>query len=764
MYTLKRIHLPLFVNTLLLVTVVAFCPFRVNAQTRYKPVQKTTGSNIDKKAIVRDLTLYPLTESGTANFIAAISACSLPIITRPVAGAVVGTYSYAFSDNRRDVNNQLFVSDVAPVLISRERNAPRLIGNHYSFTPQQALNTALLARIEPFQVHQSKIIVYPGANFQNMADRSTIFTRGFNAVAESVPDPTTLSGNRGVYLGAYYELADERANQLGPNDPSYQWLKEAGNQSNPRFIDNEVAGKAFGRHVYSSLLNNPGWSNGEGILAFCPDFEIHQANPRSGAHVTDQWRNMVGYFMEGTKEGALAAGKTPPLFIPYDHANMTPASLNAYDQEQPQSGVFYDEGNGVYNIFQPEVGVPVYMHPTLLEPPLRGTTRAAPMNANGPLGQYIKNNPSAMGSQEYMHYTGDDQTYFQKNSDGSFIVDEQNGRKTLRWRTDGRRTMAFGQVADIVGANPPYYNGEYFDLVYETYERIAQAVTAQYFRAGGKHLPLSTDRQPGWEHLKLQQWFRFDREFKSPERLPSINPATGQPYDQILLNKQQLYAPMLARDVMIQYILRDVLRFWMEGQGTIVTQGQNKVDIYPDRTAERAPQSIGSIEVVSNALYRASRFDYLHDANTPWRLICPRFWIKNNLPGKSWYDRLESFEKKPLLLGGIVPNHNGKTKLWMLWSYPAQDVEKKTEVLVWVDKNDGAGPVTPAYRLLLSGRSTGLDDWVVPPGVASAEPKHIKFQFTDMTGEKQTWTGDYRIPVLYGNDGPNPPAVTSITE
>ncbi|GAB4044097.1 hypothetical protein [Spirosoma jeollabukense] len=715
--------------------------YAAQAQTRYKPVKKVTGSTTDFKAMQRDLTTYPLTSAGNTAFNSAVAANSLPVVDRPIAGAVVGKYSYDFALSGSDYNGHPFVTTTAPVLVDAPRSAPRPLGNYFPLDPQTAQNTVLLRRLPTTTVPSSKIVVYAGPNFTNTDDRSAILTRGFNAVAENVQDRTTITGTRGNYLiqgNGYRAIGGSLANNFGISMSTEARNALRDYADHGYYINNAEAGLLFGQAVWNDK-KGPDWStNSNGAFAFSPDFEDLTS---AGGYDEAQWRNMVGYMMAGVKSQANADGKPTPWFLPYDWGTLTNYSLQTRSRDQGTSP--YTELPSPI-AYDPEPGVPFYFSYAAIGGAFGGGTKLAPIGANNPLAQYAKANPSAAGSVEYMRNTWDDQTFFKKNGNGQPLTRTVSGSSVplLVYRDDARTATIYGQSTDILGLGQ-YGGSEATNFIYLTYERIQQAITDLYFRAGGKHLPMSTDRQAGWENLKLEQWFRFDTEFKNEEQ------AVGPHGD---LNSRPLNPDFVEGDAIAHYLLRDVLRTWGASEPTL-TQGQLGTTSLGNGVGGK-----GSVETFSKAIERASQLNFLTD--TPWRLVCPRYLIRNQAEGWSWYDPNEAFEKKPIVFGGIVPSYGSKSYLWMYWRYPMQDVDQSTEMVCWVDK--GSGPVTGAYRLVLRGRKTGLDYWEVPAAVATAEPQHIKFQFTDLTGVKQTWTGDYRIPVQYTNH-PTPPTPVSIT-
>ncbi|QKZ15186.1 hypothetical protein [Spirosoma sp. KUDC1026] len=652
-------------------------------------------------------------------------------------------FTYNFTTSGSDFNGTPFVKTPAPRLTPVVQSRPRARGNNYDFPLQTALNTVLFGRIPAFQVADGMIVVYAGVQFNDVSLRPLVTSRGYNAVGDNMPDRTTIS-DRGVYLlASLFDQAQSLVdyyNQYDPGNPNKSWLADwAG--PNHYLIDNQNAARELGALMQSTFSQGE-WAavNGKGPLALNPDFEVNNANPRSGNSRETQHQNMVGYVMEGAKIRAQQNGQPAPLLIPYDWSYLSPFHLIRFEGDQPASGPYYDNGGNALAMSDHEPGVPAYLNHNFLSPVFLGGSKNAPIAANTPMAQYIKNTPgSAAGSAEYFHYTYDDQSFFQKDADGNYLTEQFQGKTVLVYRTDSRTTTIMGQSAHILGSTQ-YGKGEAFDLVYECYERVAVAIADYKTRAGGVHLPTSAMRQSGWENLKLMQWWRYDREFKDLEKIPA-----GQSYDVTELNTEPLNPHALEGDVIAQYWLRDILRPWMGPQKSIdLGQNYDAAPGFPERSRAK-----GAYEVFSKALQRCSVFNWVKSVPHQW--VIPRYLIKNqNLRP----DVNERFEKKPLVFSLIVPNYNGKTYLLTYGRYVAQDVDRSTGMRIWLDK--GTGPIGNSYAITLTGRDTFLDVWEVPSEWATAQPAHVKYQFTDMTGEKQTWSGDYRQPVIYSNH-PTPP-------
>lgn len=667
-------------------------------------------------------------------------------------------FSYSFSRTGTDFGGRSFVSTPAPILTAVAQTAPRLLGNAYAFPRQTALNVFLPERHPVFALDPSWIVVYAGPGFAQQSDRAPIIGRGYNAVAENVPNRGLISRTRlALLVPGNYDQANSVADSLAqsnPNDPRIPWLRGWKGSGNTHYlIDNQAAGQAFGARAYSDFQNGD-WTNGEALLGITPNFEVYTASPQSGNDAETQWRNMDAYFMQGVKQAAEAQSRTVPALIMYDWATMCHFSIKLKSRDQTSSGVYDEEGYTVN--YDPELGIPFYFSYSAIGDAFKGGSKSAPMGANNAYAQYVKANPSYAGSAEYMRNTWDEETLWQKNSDGSFKTRTVNGVTLLVARTDARRTTIDGEVTDLMGAG--YYSvGEGDNFLYLTYERIQQAIVDTFFRSGGKHLSKSTDRQTGWENLKLEQWARHETEFKQGNEVtkpdntgPSINPATGQAYDVDALNHRPLNADFVERDIIAHLLLgRELYRFWMEPQPELAGQG----------AANANTHSRASHEVAQVAMQRVAMMNWIR--HNEHQYIIPQYLIRNMGRDRSWYDPSYEFEKNAILFGLLCAaraDQNNKPWFVFVASFPPQDVDQNTDgVYWWVDGSGNA--ITTGYRFRMAGRKTFLDDHEVPAAVASLSPSRFRVQYTDMTGEKHTKTGDYRDAKITVH--PTPPGTTN---
>ena len=666
--------------------------------------------------------------------------------------------SYSFSQAGQDFAGHAFVDTPAPALTAVVQRKPRLTGNAYAFARQSALNTFLSRRHPAFTA--PFLVVYAGPGFAQQTERDAILTRGYNLVAENVPNRGLLSRTRiAPLLPGGYDQAQAVADSLPSGDARKSWLSDWKGSGNTHYLmDNPAAAQAFGKRVYQDYQNID-WSNGSPLFGITPNFEVYTANPNSGNPVEVQWRNMDGYFMQGFRQAFLddlaakGDGRTLPVLILYDWATMCHYSIKLKSKNQTSTGTYDEEGYSVN--YTPEVGVPFYFSYAAIGDNFKGGSATAPLNANNPYSLYAKAYGAYAGSAEYMRNTWPEtESFWQKNNDGTLKTRVVNGVTLLVPRTDAFQTTINGEACPILGAG--YYSvGEGDNFLYLAHERRQQAIVDTYFRAGSKHLSISTDRQTGWENLKLVQWARFEAEFKQHNEVQtpdgtglSTNPATGVAYVEEDLNHRPLPGFFIEGDLMMAYFYgRDMYRFWMEPQPELSTQG----------AANTNSHTRAAHEMAQVAMNRLTQFAWIRQ--NEFQYILPAYLIRNLGRDRSWYDPNEEFEKKIDFVGGLCDarsDRNDKPYFFFGAQYLAQEVDAHTDVLYWWV--DGAGnALTDAYQIRLNGRVLVADDHEVPALVAGLSPSRFRRQFTDMTGEKHTHTGDYRDAKITVH--PTPPAL-----
>ncbi|GAB2582560.1 hypothetical protein [Spirosoma areae] len=686
--------------------------FLTSAQVVYQPVSATVSGTVVKKIVARNKSIYPLTPTGNTAFLTAVNTGTLPLKAVPAEGSIVGRYTYAFSDSRQDYLNRAVQSAPAPVLADGVRTVPRLVGNYYPMAPQTALNTALYKRFPAFTPHASKVIIYPGGLFNDASDNA-LTSRGWTHTSESahwIDGQTYPTQYRRALELANYAAAYNAAQTLPNSDPRKQKLLDwAGPlpafEGNHLFIDDEETAKLYAQFWWNTFKQND-WK-GAGVDYFSVNHEIFVERQGTGLSYYQQWFRQIGWLTKEIIRLAALEGVTLKSGMS-DFGNLT--HLAPY---------FFDDND-------PATGYPKYMSYGYIHEPYRGSSQSAPMGTPSDIGQLVKEGKAFTGVGSYVQHTFDEQSLFEKNTNGTYKIGSDGG---LIWRTDVRNTTITGQTTVL-------YNEDAYKSQLKFYGIFARYCANQFFRAGGVHLPLSTDRQTGFENVRLLRQFRLDAEAESGIT-PQGTGTTQQQYD--LLNERPLNPDWTEADAMGMYLFNDYLRGWM------ATQPKSNLG------SSTIAHSRASVEMYSKGFHRASQLNWIFD--TPWRLVQPKLWIKNQGIVSS-VDPNEQFYRKPIITGGIATK-DGKPTLWLYWWWPCQDVDRYTDVTVWVDK--GAGAVSPGYRIRLKGRKAGLEYWRLPDAAAGLAPRDIYFQFKSLLGEKITWRGDYREARITSH--PTPPAI-----
>jgi hypothetical protein len=617
-------------------------------------------------------------------------------------------------------SSRFVVTQAAPRLKRTGRTQTRPTGDYYSFKPQLARNTVLLSRVPPFRLHPSMTLIYPGPTFQNQADNQ-FFSRGFTHYAESAPNGRFVPGRGSQLMGGLYDNALVAANALPDNDPRKPWLLAwfavGGDRNRHHFIDNEAAARYFGYYMYDSMQFDVVQPDGKRVRvteSYSPDFETGTPSPRSKNPFDTQWVNMVGWFCYGMADRAKELGQPVPMAIMYDWNWIGLNTLTAWDDVQVTDGSYPD----------PEPGMPRYLNRAFISGAFAGGTKAEPVGNQTNIANYLRAFGGAAGQAQYMRYTWDDATFFETNADGSYRRDEAGD---LVYRTAMRDIRLYGSPTKT-GPN------EAFQYVEKIYERVQQLLNTNYYLSGGKHYWKTTDRQPGLEKIRRQFWFRFDTEYAAP------------PDATIDWNARPIDPTFGENDAIRMYVLADVIRGWAAPQPLLRGQGAPN--------AKGASQPLGVFELMTNGFYRAStELDWTKD--NAWTIVNPRFWMKEQGTGER-PNPDEHFAKKPIIIGGICPartDQQNKPYAWLYWEYPTQEANERRAFSWWIDNGRQR---TPAYRQVWVGRHASIESVQLPDWCATAEPKHVYFQFVDQLGHTQTWRGDYRQPRI--RQHPTPPA------
>ncbi|GAB3961221.1 hypothetical protein GCM10028805_60180 [Spirosoma harenae] len=678
-----------------------------------QPLETVTLSSTGvKKVVRRDTLIYPRNPAGNSAFLQAVNTGTLVTKPLPSEGSIVGRYSYSFFDSRKDWLNHNVVSSVAPVLADGPRTVPRLTGNYYSFAPQTALNTISWNRFPQFNAHSSKVIIYPGGLYSNTSDNGFL-SRGWTHVAESakwdVDQPYPTQYRRALEM-ANYQAAYNAAQSLDSGDPRKQQLLDWAGPL-PAFegthvlISNEEAAKLYAQYWYNTF-KQADWA-GAGVDYFSVNHEVYSERSGTGLTAYQQWYRQVGWITKEINRLAALEGKFMPSGLT-DHGNLA------------HPAPYFFEG------FNATIGLPEYYEVDKIQEPFRGSSQSAPMGAPSDLGAMVRDGKAFTGVGSYVQHTFDDHSLYKKNSNGSYKLDSLGG---LIWNDSVRTATITGQSAVI-------YNQDAFQSQLKFYGMYARFCANQYFRAGGVHLPRSDIRQPGFENVRFSSQFRLDTEVTS-----GMSPeSTGLTEEQFAtLNSRPLNPDWTEGHAIAMYLFTDYIRGWMETQPKSALGSNN------------GGKSRASAEIYTKGFHRASQLNWIF--STPWTLIQPKFWIfKQGIT--SGPDADEQFYRKPILVGGLATK-DGKPTIWINGWWPSQDVNKYTDVVIWIDK--GAGQKSPGYRIRLKGRKPFLEYWQLPDAMAGAQPKDVYFQFRTLLGELVTWRGDYREAKITSH--PTPPTV-----
>lgn len=615
--------------------------------------------------------------------------------------------SYTFSRAGQDFAGHSFLTTPAPILTARvDQTKPRLLGNNYVFAPQMAFNTSLFSRLPAFSIHASKTTIYPGGLWSDPND-NTLQSRGWSHMSGSTRIPSNDSRTyKKAVEQAFYVAAKNAATRIGSSNPSYQKLLDWCGpfddfHGEHILIDTEDACKEYAYDWYLILksLGN--------VESFSINHEVYTTRD-NGVNGYVQWYQQVGWIAKWIIYYARQDGDTTMKCCFTDWGNIAQIRVQDWDMLASQ----WKPDDGLSN-------VPAYMHYSLVSEPYGGGSANAPLGENSTIAQICKAGNGIPGLQSYMKHTWDDQTFFVESSPGAKALDN-NGN--LIYRTDQRNVTLYNQDTVIVPTDGK-------ECAEQLYIFAARLVTNWFFRSGGKHLALSTDRQTGWESLQLSSAFRLDGEWPGDFPGVSIDQTNARPLNKDLT---EFHATLM-------YMESDYIRGWMVTQ-EVTAMGAD---------ADPLSKTRGSAEIYTKAWQRASQLNWIFD--TPYQLLQPRHWIfQQGGTGPSNPD--EQFYRKPFLQGGYAKNYQGQPALFFYGCYVCQDVNQHTDMIIWGDTGTAQ---TPAYTIRLDGRKTFIDWWFLPSQFINLNPAQIFVQFVDMTGTKQTWDMDYRTAKITNH--PIPP-------
>lgn len=614
--------------------------------------------------------------------------------------------TYSFYKAGTDFKGTTFVSAPAPSLLPVTQNKPRVTGNDFPFIPQATLNTALFKRIPKFNPHSSKILIYPGGLY-NDAEDNDLIGRGWTHVSESTSWPGVYPTNlkRAIEM-ANYAAAKNAADSLPSGDYRKQKLYDWSTlnpafEGNHLFIDDEETCKLYAKYWWATF-KQPDWTGG-GVEYFSVNHEVWVA--RNPDNYVMEWYNQVGWITKAIIAEALADGVT------------LKSGMTDWGNLSHVSPYFFDDNDSA-------TGFPRYMSYGYIMEPYRGSSQSDPIGTNTDIARLVMDGKAFVGVGRYMQHTMDDQTMFERNPDGS--MKKLNGEAV--WRSDNRQTT-------ITGQNTLIYKDDYLFAMIKRYGFEASDYANVYFRAGSVHLPLSTLRKSGYEKIRFSGQFRLDTESQS-----GINPSDYglSVQDLTTLNERPLNPNWTEGNAIRMYLNEDYIRGWMETQPKTTLGADNG----------KGSKARASVEMYAKGFQRASNLDWIFD--TAYKPIEPKLWLKNQgIVGQTQPE--DQFYRKPIIRGGIGMK-GGLQTIWIRGEWPCQDVDRTTQVIVWVNKN---GVKSKSWRFSITGRTTFLDYWSIGNDIANVDPADVYFQFNSLLDEKITWTGDYRSAKI--TDHPTPP-------
>lgn len=621
--------------------------------------------------------------------------------------------SYTFTKVGSDFSGRPFVSTPAPILTAVTQEKPRLRGNHFAFEPQSALNVALFKRIPKFTPHPSKVLIYPGGLYMDEADNDLI-GRGWTHLSESTKFNSQIypTKYKRAMEEANYALAYNAAQSLPPGDPRRQCLLDwAGPlpafEGTHIFIDREDSAQLYALNWWAHLKQAS--VSGAGVEYFSVNHEVNQA--RNPDQYYEEWARQIGWLNKHIIAAAEAEG------VNLKAANTDFGNLSHVGPH------FFDDND-------PDTGYPRYMSYWTISAPYRGSSQSNPIGNGSDMSNLLLAGKAFTGVGRYMQHTTDGQSMFEKNGDGTLkLVD---GKPV--WRSDKR-------TATITGQQTVVYKDDNWWAMMKRYGYEASSYANTFFRAGSKHLPLSTDRRAGYENIRFSTQFRLDTEIDTgnTDLGPGYNGLTEAEWG--TLNERPLYPNWVEGNAIRMYLCDDYLRGWMESQPQTALGADNGRD----------SKARASVEIYAKGFQRAAALNWIFD--TPYQHIEPKLWMKNQGLVSS-LNPDEAFYRKPILRGGHGMYQSRRT-IWMRGEWPCQDEDKTTDVTCWV--NTGSVQ-SPSYTIRLAGRTTFLDYWQLPAGFPEFESKHVYFQFNSLLGEKITWRGDYREAKITSPPTPPNPA------
>lgn len=601
----------------------------------------------------------------------------------------------AIKSGRKDWLGTPFVEDKAPRLVYMERATPRPLGNDYNFAPQKAKNVINFLRFPEFKLHPRKKVIWWGPLYTDTKD-NLHYTRGITHLCNHPKYREKLQEMKvtGKQLTHWFEgmerhagLFAEHIKKHKPEDPRIPWLEEW--SKDQRLIDNEETAKAFGAFCWDDVM---GTTRGEGVEFLTIDIESFKASTRTKSPWQTQYQNMMGWIYQGFIEESKKKGK-PTRMVTYSQ------SLGIY------STLHYSSDPSDWGM------TPGYLHPRAVGLTFAGGSGDKPVNPNTPSGKALISSNGFICEDAYQRQTYYEHVYKQK-PDGTLILD----KGAPVYRDDEDMQDAYGIKIGVTGVDKRTSVGgnanesrAYLDTIFQ---KAQQLWNNTYWAAGGKMPEWNTSRQPGLENLNLGSMSRHDIE--------SFNLSVGDDrYGDRPLNPAQVEGIHL-----LTLLLSDLSEYW---------SSEVRVTPIGSEVKYRYAQD-GPYEYMLKGSHRLSEFNFIFDQ--PYRPIFPKL-----LMYKGNKDDGERYDQKPIVIGGIF-ERNRQPYCWLYWWFPANIGRGALDAKVWFDNGKMKSSV---YPIKFVGDRVGLDVWKLPANLTGLMPKDFQIEFSDLTGKKHRWCGDYRV-------------------
>ncbi|MBO0947484.1 hypothetical protein [Fibrella forsythiae] len=605
---------------------------------------------------------------------------------------------------------------------AQKQTAPLPQGNFFAFTPQLAKNTLLVSRFPSgWTIPTSRpFIMGFGVPFTSSAAENArrLTNAGFTHLERDI-----IVDRLNLPISKRYRMlhdADAKgaaqawAASMPDSDPRKVHVAAYGNNRAVTSDDGSIYFE-IGRRTYLA-----GRGNGLGMVGFDIETFADPTSPERMELFTRQAN--LGLF-----QGIVDAGDNAKIF----QYGGSLANIVSYIKNR-QDGDIYMRYSGSEWF---------------------GSSGNFEINAN-PVVTYYRTHGAFVGRDQYARRTFDDRSLWQKNSDGSIKLDESGKPKLVVMNYPTDRVTNFG-VQSIVYSYEPLY---WLQMWYEEMEKILcdwRWLCNTPIAYDGNQTPGTmpypkgtVDIRPGLEGIRLCGWYRDETEAESMG-----NPDKGGEgeYDPATGNNR----PLNPRSTRFQVFMRSLLYhgniIWSDKAYYNMTQGAAYSQIEGGSLVAKRALALGQFEMMIAGNYQAKNFPVLFelmDQNKIEFIIPKRFIWKGNV------DVGDREIDKPIVW--LMKEQNGR-RVFGTWVYPCQDVNNPAhdrDITAWIELDNGTK--SGSWTLRCKNRDTAYDAWTIPAGFEQAKPENWRFQFTNLLGQKFTWTGSYNVP-FYGLN-PTPPA------